>query len=86
MGKVDSHIDGKVYKEGIQTPVDKCLIRLNMLVDVWTGTTIEQHMECHPQYMYPESGAMSHMYNNRFIYGDIRKVVTEDINQNKMIK
>lgn len=38
------------------------------------------------QYVYPESGVVVKLPNNRFMYGDIGRWVTEEINKHKMIR
>ena len=59
---------------------------MNTVVNAWAGAAREEHTGPIPQYFYPESGVMVVRSNNRLIYGDICKWMTEEINQEKMIK
>lgn len=86
MEKFDSYIEGKTFKEVTQPKGDKFSIRLNTAVDDWAGLAREQHSGPYPQYMCPESRVMVQRASACFLYGDACKVVTEDINQEKMFE
>ena len=86
--KVDSHIATRVYKPGVKPKGDKFSIRLNQQVDVWAGNERER-MEVilgnkeSPQFLYKESKIMVEM-NDGLIYGDIGKILKEDLSKCKM--
>ena len=84
--KVDSHIEGKIFKEGTQPKGDKYSIRLNTVVDGWAGIAREQYAGSYPQYLYPESGVMVQCASKVLINGKVGGVVTDDINKDKMFK
>lgn len=84
-GKVDSHIKGKAFKEGIEPKGNK-YSRLNTVVDEWVGSARTAHKGQYPQQLYPDGVVMVKKGDGCFIYGNIANVVTWDINQNLMIK
>ena len=85
-GKVNSHIEGNIFKEDSQPKRGGYSIRLNKVVDGWAWRARESHRGPYPYYLYPESEVMVQWINGRFIYGDISKVITNDINREKMFK
>ena len=84
--KVDSHIEGKVYKEGTSPKGDQCSIRLNMVVDEWAGVGRKSNVGGCKYYFYPKSGLMVQLPDKGYIHGDICKWTTEKINKHAMIK
>lgn len=84
--QVDSHIECKVYKEGAQPNGDEYYIMLNKVVDGWAGTARAIHMRHYPHYLYIEGFVTVRRSNDMLIYGDLDKVVTDDINRNLMSK
>ena len=69
--KVDSHIEGRVFKDGVKPKGDEFSIRLNTVVDGWAGIARAQHMGVYPQLLYPESGVMVQRANTCFINGRV---------------
>ena len=84
--KVDSHIEGEVYKEGTSPKGDQYSIHLNMVVDKWAGVARKSNVGGCKQYFYPDSGVMVQLPDKGYIYGDICKWATEKINHHAMIK
>ena len=75
--KVDSHIEGRVFKDGMKPKGNEFSIRLNTVVDGWAGIAREQHRGEYPQHLYPESGVMVQRANKFFINGKVGEVVTQ---------
>ena len=67
--KVDSHIEGKVFKEGVEPKGDEYSIRLNTVVDEWAGKAREAHRGQYPQYLYPDGVVMVKKGDGRYKYG-----------------
>ena len=84
--KVDSHIEGKVYPVGVTPKGGQFSIILNIVVDEWAGMTRSASTGSTIQYFYPESGVMVKLKNDKFIYGDISRRTTEEINQDNLLK
>ena len=84
--KVDSHIEGRVFKDGVKPKGDEFSIRLNTVVDGWAGIARAQHRGVYSQHLYPESEVMVQRANKCFINGRVGDVVTTDINKEKMLK
>ena len=84
--KVDSHIEGKVFKEGVEPKGDEYSIRLNTVVDEWAGKARTSQSGQYPQYLYPDGVVMVKTGNGRIINRNIGKTVTDYINQGPMIK
>lgn len=84
--KADSHVEGKVYPEGVTPKRDKFSIRPNTVVYEWTGMARSASTWSCRQYSYPESGVIVQLPNARFIYGDICRWVTDEINQDNLLK
>ena len=53
--KVDSHIDGKVYKDGAQPKGEEYSIRLNNAVEVCADTVRDTYTGPYPHYLYPRA-------------------------------
>ena len=84
--KVDSHIEGKVYKEGVEPNGDEFSIRLNTVADDWAGKARTSHSGQYPQYFYPDGVVMVEMGDGTLINGDIGNVITDYITRDPMIK
>ena len=84
--KVDSHIEGKVFKEVVEPKGDEYSIRLNTVADEWAGNARKAHTGIYPQFLYPEGVVMVEKGDGTLINGDIGKVMTESITRDPMIK
>ena len=89
--KVDSHIEGRVYKEGQKPHGDEYSIRLNTVMDTWAENIRESVKGAsknsrNPQVWYKESQIMVALKDNEMIYGDIEKRTTFHINKEKMVE
>lgn len=75
-----------MYKVGVTPKDDKYYVRLNTVVDKWIGVDRKTNAGGCRQYFYPESGVMAQMPDKGFIYSDICRWMTEEINQHAMSK
>ena len=57
-----------------------------MVVDEWAGLARNSNVGRCKQYFYPESGVMVQLLDKGYIYGDICKWTTEELNNHAMIK
>ena len=89
--KVDSHIEGRVYKEGQQPHGDELSIRLNTVMDKWaeqareTVARVDRNTR-NPQVWYEESQVMVNLKDGGIIYEDIEKRATFFINKGKIVE
>ena len=89
--KVDSHIEGMLYKEGQQPHGDELSIRLNTVMVKWAEHARETVARIYtntrnPQVCYEESQVTVNLKYGGMIYGDIEKRPTFFINKDKMVE
>ena len=78
LGKVDSHIETKPYKQGVTSKGDKHSIQLNRQVDKWASHAREECEEAlkgaeTTKYFYKESHIMVQLRGHKLIYRNIKR-------------
>lgn len=57
-----------------------------MVVNKWAGSARVAHTGYYPHHLHPDGVVTGRKCNDRYIYGDIARVVSVNINLNFMLK